>query len=153
MMASCLSKSLTAAAQARLLICHNKYTFDGVECTPLMYKVIMKLATIDTVATTQALQDNLQNLGTFAATVNGDIAKIHGEFDKNYSQLIAQGATLDDPIGILFEAYNIVPCTNFKKYISRQYEDYLGGRLAGLTHETLMTSATRKYNWLQMKGI
>jgi hypothetical protein len=60
-----------------------------VEYAPLMYKIIMWLATIDTVATTQALQDNLQNLGTFSATVNGDIAKIHGEFDKNYSQLIA----------------------------------------------------------------
>jgi hypothetical protein len=84
-----------------------------------MYKVIMRLATIDTVTTTQALQDNLQNLGTFSATVNGDIAKIHREFDKNYSQLITQGTTLDDPIGILFEAYNILPCTNFKKYIGR----------------------------------
>ncbi len=52
MMASCLSKSLTAAAQARLLICYNKYTFDGVEYTPLMYKVIMRLATINTVTTT-----------------------------------------------------------------------------------------------------
>jgi hypothetical protein len=36
MMASCLSKSLTAAAQARLLICCNEYTFDGVEYAPLM---------------------------------------------------------------------------------------------------------------------
>jgi hypothetical protein len=53
MMASCLSKSLTAATQARLLICRNEYTFDGVEYTPLMYKVIMRLANIDTVATTQ----------------------------------------------------------------------------------------------------
>jgi hypothetical protein len=153
MMASCLSKSLTAATQARLLICCNEYTFDGVEYAPLMYKVIMRLATINTVTTMQALQDNLQNLGTFSATVNGDIAKIHGEFDKNYSQLIAQGATLNDPIGILFEAYNIVPCTNFKKYIGRQYEDYLDGRLAGLTHKTLMTSAMHKYEWLQMKEI
>jgi hypothetical protein len=49
----------------------------------------MRLATIDTVTTMQALQDNLQNLGTFSATFNGDIATIHGEFDKNYSQLIA----------------------------------------------------------------
>jgi hypothetical protein len=153
MMASCLSKSLTVAAQARLLICCNEYTFNGVKYAPLMYKVIMKLATIDTVTTTQALQDNLQNLGTFSATVNGNIAKNHGEFDKNYSQLIAQDATLDDPIGILFKAYNIVPCTNFKKYIGCQYEDYLDGRLTGVTHKTLMTSATRKYGWFQMKGI
>ena len=71
----------------------------------------------------------------------------------SYSQLITGGATLDDPIGILFKAYNIVPCTNFKKFIGCQYEDYLDGRLAGLTHETLMTSATCKYDWLQMKEI
>jgi hypothetical protein len=115
MMASCLSKSLTAATQSRLLICHNKYTFDEVECAPLMYKVIMRLATINTVTTTQALRDNLQDLGTFSATVNGDMAKIHGEFNNNYSQLIARGATLDDPIGILFEAYNIVPCTQHQE--------------------------------------
>ncbi len=36
MMASCLSKSLTAAAQARLLICCNKHTFDGLEYAPFV---------------------------------------------------------------------------------------------------------------------
>jgi hypothetical protein len=77
----------------------------------------MRLVTVDTFATKQALRDNLQNLGTFLAIVNGNISKIHGEFDKNYSQLIAQGTTLDNPTGILFKAYNIVPCTYFKKYI------------------------------------
>jgi hypothetical protein len=55
MMATCLAKSLTADAQARLLTYRSKYTFDGIEYTPLMYKVIMRLATINTVATTQTL--------------------------------------------------------------------------------------------------
>jgi hypothetical protein len=54
-----------------------------------MYKVIMRLATINLIATTQTLQDNLQNLGVFAATVNGDIDKINSEFDQNFSQIIA----------------------------------------------------------------
>jgi hypothetical protein len=54
-----------------------------------MYKVIMRLATINLIATSQALRDNLQNLGVFAATVNGDIDKINSEFDQNYSQIIA----------------------------------------------------------------
>ena len=35
-----------------------------------MYKISMRLATIDSVATTQTLRDNLQNLGVFAVTVN-----------------------------------------------------------------------------------
>jgi hypothetical protein len=55
MMATCLAKSLTTNAQAPLLTYHSKYTFDGIEYAPLMYKVIMRLATINTVATTQTL--------------------------------------------------------------------------------------------------
>ncbi len=104
MMAICLSKLLTSNAQARLLTYRNEFTFDGVEYPPLMYKVIMRLATIDTVATTQTLHNNLHSLGVFTATVHGNINKIHGEFDRNYSQLTARGATIDDPIGILFNA-------------------------------------------------
>jgi hypothetical protein len=48
-------------------------------------------------------------LGLFAATVSGDIDKINSEFDQNYSQIIAQGATVNDPIGIIFEAYSVIP--------------------------------------------
>jgi hypothetical protein len=63
MLAVCLGKSPTADAQARLLTYRNKYTVDGMEYAPLMYKIIMRLATINTVATTQVLRDNLINLG------------------------------------------------------------------------------------------
>jgi hypothetical protein len=152
MFAVCLGKSLTAEAQARLLTYRNEYTFDGVEYAPLKYKIIMRLATIDTVATTQVLRDNLNNLGVFAATVNGDINMINTEFDKNYTQLLARGATVDDPVGLLFEAYHVVGCYNFKTYIKRHYDDYLDGKLISFTHQTLMTSAMRKYDWLRQKG-
>ena len=152
MMASCLSQSLTADATARLLIVRHKYTFDGVEYAPLMLKTIMGLATIDSVATTQSLRDNLHALGTFSATVNGDITKIHKEFDSNYQQLLARGATLDDPIGVLFDAYRVVPCYNFTSYMKRKKEDYLDGGITSLTHETLMSMATRTADRLILTG-
>jgi hypothetical protein len=85
MMSICLAKSLTADAQARLLTYRNKYMFDGVEYAPLMYKIIKRLATINSVATTQMLRNNLQLLGMFAAKVSGNIDKGHSKFDKNYS--------------------------------------------------------------------
>jgi hypothetical protein len=135
-----------------LLTYRNKYTFNGVEYAPLLYKIIMRLATIDSVATMQTLQENLQNLGGFAVTVNGDINKIHGKFDKNHSQLLAHGATVDDPIGLLFNAYSVVPCHNFKEYIRCHHDDLLDGKLTGMTHETLMTFATRKCDYLKTKG-
>ncbi len=153
MISICLAKLLTADAQARLLTYRNKYTFDGVEYPPLMYKIIMRLATINSVATNQTLCDSLQLLGTFVATVSGVIDKIHSECDKNYSQLIARGATIEDPIGILFHTYLVVPCHHFKSYIRQQRENYLNGKLTTITHKTLMTSAKSKFDWLKTKGL
>ena len=88
-MVNCLANSLSLAAKVRLLTYRKEYTFDGVEYAPVMYKVIMHLATIDSIATTQTLRDNLQNLTVFTATVSGDIDKINTEFDSNYSQILA----------------------------------------------------------------
>ncbi len=67
--------------------------------------------------------------------------------------MIPRSATVDDPIGILFEVYLVVPCHNFKMYIRHQHEDYLNGKLTAITHEALMTSAKCKYNWLKTKGL
>jgi hypothetical protein len=118
-----------------------------------MYKIIMRLATINSVATTQTLRDNLPSLGVYTATVSGDINKVHNEFIKKYSQLIARGTTVDNPIDILFDAYLVVPCHNFKTYILHQHEDYLNDKLTAITHKALMTSAKRKYDWLKTKGL
>jgi hypothetical protein len=152
MMTICLAKLQTADAQERLLTYWNEYTFDGLECAPLIYKIIMHLATINTVAITQTLRDNLQLLEVYVATVSGNINKVHNEFDKNYSQLIARGI-VDDPIGILFEAYLVAPWHNFKSYIRRQHKDYLDGKLTAITHEALMTSAKCKFDRLKTKGL
>jgi len=152
MMSMCLNKLLTATAKARLLTYCAEYTFDGVEYTPLMYKIIMRLATIDSIATTQTLWNNLQNLGVFTIMVRGDINKVNAEFDTNYSQLLAQGATLDDPIGILFEAYLLVPCYNLTKYMSTKHDEYLNGNLHSLTHKAMMSMAKCKSDFFKTKG-
>jgi hypothetical protein len=65
--------------------------------------------------------------------------------------LIARGATVDNPTGILFKAYLIILCHNFKTYICRQHKDYLDGKLITITHEALMISAKCKFN-LKTKG-
>jgi hypothetical protein len=142
-----------ADAQARLLTYRNEYTFDGVEYTPLMCKIIMHLATINSVAITQMLCDNLQSLGVYAATVSSNIDKVHNKFDKNYSQLIARGRTVNNPIRILFDAYLVVPCHNFKMHICHQHDDYPDGKLTSITHKALITSAKHKFDWLKTKGL
>jgi hypothetical protein len=49
-MCICLGKSLTASAQAKLLAHRSKFTFNGIEYALLMYKIIMWLTTMDSVA-------------------------------------------------------------------------------------------------------
>jgi hypothetical protein len=67
--------------------------------------------------------------------------------------LIARGTPGDDPIGILFKAYLVVPCHNFKMYICHQHKDYLDGKLTNITYKALMTSAKHKFDWLKTKGL
>ena len=80
MMAQCLLKSLTTADKTRLQVYQSQYTFDDVEYGPLIYKKIMQLATIDSVATTETLRANLTNLPIYVASVNGDIDLINSYF-------------------------------------------------------------------------
>ena len=72
-MSNCLPNSLSMVAKVRLLTYRKDYTFDGVEYAQFMYKIIMSCATIDLIATTQTLQDNLQNLSVYAAMVYNNI--------------------------------------------------------------------------------
>ena len=117
-----------------------------------MYKVIMRLATIDSVVTNQMLRDNLQNLSVFAATVSGNINKINTEFTKNYySQILARGATVNDPLNILFNAYLVVPCYHFKTYMKQKHNSYLDGLLT-LTHKVLMAYAKAHFDYLKNTG-
>jgi hypothetical protein len=107
MMAQCLKKSLTVASLVHLEPYQSQYLFNGVEYGPLMYKIIMHLATIDSMATTEALRSNLNNLPIYAASVNGDINLINSYFDVIYSQILARGSTIDDLITKLFRR---LPC-------------------------------------------
>jgi hypothetical protein len=36
---------------------------------------------------------------------------------------LARGATDDNPIGLLFDAYSVIPCHNFKEYIHHHHDD------------------------------
>ena len=151
MMSMCLANSLSLTVKVQLLTYHNEYIFDGVKYVLLMYKVIMHLSTIHSIATTQTLRDNLQNLSVFAATVSGNIDKINTEFNKNYTQILAQGATVDNPLNILFNAHLVIPCYHFKTYTKQKHNGYLDGSLT-LTHKVLMAYAKAHFDYLKNTG-
>ena len=151
MMAECIMKTLSASARSRLLPFRNEIEHNNVVYAPLLHKKVMALATIDSVATTKTLRSNLREITTYCATVKGDIDLLHSYFDTNYSQIIARGATVDDPVDILFTAYSVVPCALFRLYIKNKADQYTDGT-ATFTHEELILLATNKYNLLVQSG-
>jgi hypothetical protein len=66
-------------------------------------------------------------------------------------QIIAHGATVNGPIDILFAAYMVVPCHNFRSYIKCKEDAYTDGTLT-LTHKELIMLATNKFNLLKQEG-
>ena len=118
---------------------------------PLLHKKIMVLATIDSVTTTKTLHSNLRELPSYCSTVKGDIELLHSYFDSNYTQIIARGAMVNDPVNILFSAYMVVPCNNFRSYIKCKQDAYTDGTLT-LTHKELIMLAANKFNLLKQEG-
>jgi hypothetical protein len=119
-----------------------------------MYKIIMRLARIDSVAATKTLRKNLDALPSYAASVNGDVDLINSYFDANYSQILARSASIDDPLAKLFDGYLAVQDDTFHKYILSKQERYHDGELgATYTHESLMAQASAKYAFLKVRDV
>jgi hypothetical protein len=71
-----------------------------------LYKIVMRLTTLDTKSTNKTLRDRLKDLPMVAVTaLNGDIDAIHPYFNDTYSQLRACGEAVDDKEDLLFAAY------------------------------------------------
>jgi hypothetical protein len=151
MMSKCIMKTLTPAARVRLLSFQGDYKIDNIIYAPLFHKKIMALATISSVPTTKTLCSNLRDLPTFCSTIKGDIKLLHSYFDSNHTQIIARGATVDDPVDILFSAYMVLPFNNFRSYIKRKQNAYTDGTLT-LMHKELIMLATNKFNLLKQEG-
>jgi hypothetical protein len=111
----------------------------------------MALATIGSITTTKTLRSNLRELPTYCSTIKGDIELLHSYFDSNYTQIITHSATVNNLVDILFSAYMVIPCNNFRSYIKRKQDAYTDGTLT-LTHKELIMLATNKFNLLKQEG-
>ncbi len=151
MMSECIMKTLTPAARVRLLPFQGDYEINNVIYASLLHKKIMTLATINSIATTKTLLSNLSELPTYCSTIKEDINLLHSYFDSNYTQIIASGATVEDPVNILFSAYMVIPCNNFRSYIKCKQDACTDGTLT-LMHNELIMLATNEFNLLKQEG-
>ena len=100
-------------AQQSLAQYKSEYTFGGVICGPLLLKIIIRSATMDSRATISIIRAQLNDIDAYAAGVEGDLEKITEFFTNNLDQLKASGANLDDEVDTLFKGLKAVPCEEF----------------------------------------
>ena len=160
----CLLNTLTPDANAMLLTHRNDYHITAKNAAgkeesylmaPLMYKVIMTCATIDSKATEQTLRDNLSACPQYMAVCKSNIPEYHCYFDENYSQLLNRGCTYDAPVQALFAGYLVADDSEFRRYMERQFDDYLDDRgdMKDISVAKIMAMALNKYNFRVNKGM
>ncbi len=64
---------------------------------------------------------------------------------------MAHGASVNNPVNILFSSYAVVPCFKFRTYIKQKQDNYTDGSLK-LTYEELILLATNNSNLLVQEG-
>ena len=100
-------------AQQSLAQYESEYTLGGVICGPLLLKIIILSATMDSRATISIIRAQLNDIDAYAARVVGDVEKITEFFTNNLDRLKASGANLDNEVDILFKVLKAVPCKEF----------------------------------------
>ena len=92
MMQKCIYDSLTASCKLSLVQYEPEYTWEGQICAPLLLKVLMRLATMDSVATIKALKNSMNTLAECTAKVNGDVHLITARYVEIRNRLRAAGS-------------------------------------------------------------
>ena len=152
MMHQCLAASLTEEIKVKVETLRENYTIGDVCDGPLYFKALIQTVTVDTRATTTNIRTKLMQLSTYIADVDYDVTAFNTEVKVWQLQLISRGEQAGPDLLInLFQAYVVVPDQEFKRYMTRMYDDYKDER-TDYTVNQLLTTAKNKYQELNDAG-
>jgi hypothetical protein len=120
-------------------------------CGPLLFKVLMRVATMDSVATIKALKAELLGLNAYAVEVKGDVKQILAKFVEVGNRLRAAGEEVKSTQDYLFAALKAVPVPAFVQYIVLKEDAHDDGTVP-VSPEQLIIWAQQKYNLMMNKG-
>jgi hypothetical protein len=151
----CISSSLTKEGRIKILAEQDKYHIGEGDnhkpCGPLLFKLLMQKAIIDTRATASLLRENLSSLDTYMAKIQSNIEEFNKYIKVNWEGLKARGERCDDLMINLFKGYQAASDREFVRYINQKKDAYDDG--SDLTPEQLMTFALNKYEVLTKQDL
>ena len=87
----CIKNSLTSEAEHKILAERESYHINNVASGPLLFKLLMQKAIIDTWATASLMREILSNIDSYITTVKSDIEEFNRYVKLNYQGLQARG--------------------------------------------------------------
>lgn len=136
MMGDAIQASLSPSLDAKLKIFRAQYmvedtnhhgekeTYTLAHC---MLKKILEIVNHDCKASEMRIRQDLDHLPQCLASCKGNIPIFNSYFDDKIKQLLARGIDYDGAIMRLLAAYKKCPDSEFRRYITKKYEDYMDG--------------------------
>ena len=145
MMQKCIYDSLTASCKLSLVQYKPEYMWEEQICAPLLLKVLMRLATMDSVATIKALKNSMNTLAEYTAQVSGDVPLITARYVEIRNRLRAAGSEVEGTEDALFRALKAVPVLKFVTYIETKEDSHNDGTLTA-SADKIIVLAMQRYN-------
>jgi hypothetical protein len=148
----CIHASLEPEALDRVLLQQDRYLVNGEPHGPLLFKVIVSLAHIDTNATTRMIQERLSSTDKIMEEVAYNVQQFNEKVQDLLNSLYARSQTMSEStlIAHLFKGYKMVPDQEFVLYVQQKQNDYDEG--GAIQTNQLMELVLNKYKILVEAG-
>jgi hypothetical protein len=150
-LAQCITESLEDAVTLKLLVRASEYTVNGVEDGPCMLKTLISVVNIQTRATVSCVRSALKRLPELMNELDSDITVFNGVVSEHIDKLNAMGASCEDLLNHLFEAYQSTSDNALNEYMKDKENKWEDHTIEEMTPETLMTLAEEKFKTLAQK--
>ena len=131
---------------AAICLKDSLYTVNGIIVAPLLFKVIMNRAELDTIVTSTIIRQELQELDVKILELNSNVTEFVEAVKGNIKKLDSRGeaATKDNLIMNIFKALKVVKDKCFREHFTTFEYNWLSGRRP-MTSELLLNEAETYY--------
>ena len=147
-----LDGSLDKDLMMRVLAQSDKYTINGSEHGPSMFRIILKIIGIETKATIAVINASLRTLPAKLSEVKYDVVQFNEYVTEQCLELTSRGQQPNDLLYLLFEAY--LTCNNkiFVEYIRTKESAVFDNSIVDMEPSHLMIIAEDKYKIMMLRG-
>jgi hypothetical protein len=142
---------MTEAGKLKIMKESDAYNLDGILSGPLLLKLILKKAIIDSRATSANLREQLTTLDSCMASVDCNVELFNQHVTEVVAGLRAMGESTDELVVNLFKAYGVVGDSEFSRYMKNKRYAYDDGE--DVQPDPLMSVALAKYQSLIESGV